>query len=214
MPVVLKTRRRLLSRKRAVAYPTPCWFGGTSRLLPGSRLHPPAAARTNFPLHALMCGISIDHTKFRPHMTRKWHIPRRTFLKGLGTCISLPLLEAMVRPMSLLAETTGARRPLRMGFIYVPNGANMVDWTPSETGNEFELPSILEPLADVRSELQVLTGLAHQKAFANGDGAGDHARANATFLTGCQARKTAGADIRIGVSVDQVAATRVGSATR
>jgi hypothetical protein len=147
-------------------------------------------------------------------MSRNWHIPRRTFLKGLGTCISLPLLEAMVRPMSLLAETPGVRRPLRMGFIYVPNGANMVDWTPSETGTEFDLPSILEPLADVRSELQVLTGLAHQKAFANGDGAGDHARANATFLTGCQARKTAGADIRAGVSVDQVAAARIGRSTR
>jgi hypothetical protein len=147
-------------------------------------------------------------------MIRKWQIPRRTFLKGLGTCISLPLLEAMVRPASLLAANATANRPLRMGFIYVPNGANMADWTPSQTGTDFELPSILEPLADVRSELQVLTGLAHQKAFANGDGAGDHARANATFLTGCQARKTAGADIRVGVSVDQVAAARIGRSTR
>src|SRR5690348_1057104 len=119
-------------------------------------------------------------------MTRKWQIPRRTFLKGLGTCISLPLLEAMVRPMSLLAGDAASHRPLRMGFIYVPNGANMADWTPSETGTDFEFPSILEPLEEVRSELQVLTGLAHQKAFANGDGAGDHARANATFLPGCQ----------------------------
>lgn len=147
-------------------------------------------------------------------MTRKWQIPRRTFLKGLGTCISLPLLEAMVRPASLLAADAVSRRPLRMGFIYVPNGANMADWTPSQTGTDFELPSILEPLADVRSELQVLTGLAHKKAFANGDGAGDHARANATFLTGCQARKTAGADIRVGVSVDQVAAAGIGRRTR
>src|SRR5215471_5212932 len=161
-----------------------------------------------------MRGISVPHARFSEPMTRNWYIPRRTFLKGLGTCISLPLLEAMVRPMSLLAEATGARRPLRMGFIYVPNGANMVDWTPSETGADFELPSILEPLEDVRSELQVLTGLAHQKAFANGDGAGDHARANATFLTGCQARKTAGADIRAGISVDQVAAAKIGRSTR
>lgn len=120
----------------------------------------------------------------------------------------------MVRPVTLLAGEAVSHRPLRMGFIYVPNGANMADWTPSEAGTDFELPAILEPLQEVRSELQVLTGLAHQKAFANGDGAGDHARANATFLTGCQARKTAGADIRAGVSVDQVAAARIGRSTR
>jgi hypothetical protein len=151
-------------------------------------------------------------------MKRHQGIGRRTFLKGLGTCIALPVLEAMIRPSTLWAESpaaTGvASRPLRMAFVYVPNGVNMTDWTPRQTGNEFALPPILEPLQEVKSNFQVLTGLAQDKAFANGDGAGDHARASATFLTGCQARKTAGADIRIGVSVDQVAAAKVGRATR
>jgi hypothetical protein len=101
-----------------------------------------------------------------------------------------------------------------MAFVYIPNGANMADWTPATGGTEFELPYILEPLAPYRAELQVLSNLAHDKARPNGDGPGDHARASATFLTGCQARKTAGADIRIGVSVDQIAAQKVGHLTR
>src|SRR3954447_212312 len=150
-------------------------------------------------------------------MDKKWQIPRRTFLRGLGASLALPMLEAMAPPTRLLAASAGpgaSSRPLRMAFLYVPNGANMADWTPKQVGAEFELPSILEPLAEVKSDIQVLSGLAHQKAFANGDGAGDHARASATFLTGCQARKTAGADIHIGVSVDQVAASKVGTATR
>jgi hypothetical protein len=90
----------------------------------------------------------------------------------------------------------------------------MVDWTPKSAGTEFELPQILEPLQPVRRHVQVFSGLAHDKARPNGDGAGDHARASATFLTGCQARKTAGADIRVGVSVDQIAAEQIGRHTR
>jgi len=142
--------------------------------------------------------------------TQNWRIPRRTFLKGLGTAVALPWLEAMGAP---LAAGVG-RAPRRMAFVYIPNGANMADWTPATVGTEFELPYILEPLAPHRDELQVLSNLAHDKAKANGDGPGDHARASATFLTGCQARKTAGADIRAGVSVDQIAAHDVGHLTR
>src|SRR5438105_872868 len=103
-------------------------------------------------------------------MKRTWQIPRRTFLRGLGTSIALPLLDVMVRPVELFAQTLSPHalsRPLRMAFIYVPNGANMADWTPAQTGTQFELPFILEPLADVRADLQVLTGLAQNKAFAN-----------------------------------------------
>lgn len=150
-------------------------------------------------------------------MNPKWHIPRRTFLKGLGTAMALPMLEAMVNPR--VAAAVGgvggvATFPKRMAFVYVPNGANMTDWTPQSLGQGFDLPLILQPLKDLSSDFQVLSGLAQVKARANGDGAGDHARANATFLTGRQARKTAGADIRAGVSVDQVAAGKVGSLTR
>jgi len=149
-------------------------------------------------------------------MNPKWYIPRRTFLKGLGTAVALPMLEAMVMPTKVLAadEVSPSVFPRRMAFIYVPNGANMADWTPQTLGKNFDLPLILQPLQDLRSDFQVLSGLAHVKARANGDGAGDHARANATFLTGRQARKTAGADIRAGISVDQVAAGKIGSATR
>ena len=151
-------------------------------------------------------------------MNTQWQIPRRTFLRGLGASIALPLLEVMAPPLGLRAEEQAGGRPTafprRMAFVYVPNGANMQEWTPKAVGAEFELPGILEPLQEVRSHLQVLTGLAQDKAAPNGDGAGDHARACATFLTGCQARKTAGADIRVGISVDQVAAARVGTLTK
>lgn len=139
-------------------------------------------------------------------------IPRRTFLRGLGATIALPLLEGMLPTRSLGAAPRPG--PLRLAFVYVPNGANMDDWTPKATGRDFDLPPILEPLQNVRRDLQVITGLAHQKAFANGDGAGDHARASATFLTGCQAYKTGGSDLRIGVSADHLAAEKVGRATR
>src|SRR5438445_340996 len=149
-------------------------------------------------------------------MTKNWQLPRRTFLKGLGTAIALPMLESMAPGILPLAgaEPSGAGLPKRMAFVYVPNGINMADWTPATTGTEFELPAILQPLKPVQKDLLVLTGLAQDKARPNGDGAGDHARASATFLTGCQARKTQGADIRVGVSVDQLAAARLGRQTR
>jgi hypothetical protein len=146
-------------------------------------------------------------------MNRNWQIPRRTFLKGMGTAMALPLLEAMT-PTKLLGAISPAAKPVRMAFVYVPNGVNMADWTPTAEGSDFELPPTLEPLKAHRSDLQVLTGLAHRKADPNGDGPGDHARASASFLTGMQARKTAAVDIRAGVSVDQVAAAKIGRLTR
>ncbi|MBI4327139.1 MAG: DUF1552 domain-containing protein [Chloroflexi bacterium] len=147
-------------------------------------------------------------------MNNKWPMPRRTFLKGLGTAMALPLLEAMTPVVSAAVAGPPGGAPRRMAFVYIPNGANMADWTPKMAGADFELPAILEPLGPVKEDLLVLSGLAHDKARPNGDGAGDHARASATFLTGCQARKTHGADIKVGVSIDQVAAQKVGKATR
>ncbi|MBM3992559.1 MAG: DUF1552 domain-containing protein [Planctomycetes bacterium] len=141
-------------------------------------------------------------------------LSRRTVLKGLGASIALPWLEAM-GPFSPWAQAQASNRvPVRMAFLYVPNGKNMADWTPSATGTDFTLPRILEPLADVREYVNVLTGLTADKARPNGDGAGDHARAMAAFLTGAQPRKTDGSDIRAGISVDQVAASRIGNQTR
>lgn len=145
-------------------------------------------------------------------MVKTRTISRRTLLKGLGVSIALPWLEAM----SPVRASTTSRTvpPKRLAFVYVPNGINMREWTPAREGSDFTLPSILEPLAPFRNELLVLTGLTCDKARPNGDGPGDHARAMAAFLTGCQPRKTQGADIRAGISVDQLAAQRLGNATR
>jgi hypothetical protein len=148
-------------------------------------------------------------------MNKSWQIPRRTFLKGLGTSIAVPMLEAMAPVKSLAAAGEAATAfPRRMGFVYIPNGVIMEHWRPRIVGPNFDLPATLQPLAPVKNDLMVLSGFAHDKAFANGDGAGDHARANATFLTAVQARKTAGADIRLGVSIDQVAANQIGRYTK
>ncbi len=142
-------------------------------------------------------------------------LSRRTVLKGLGASIALPWLEAM-GPLAAWGSQTpaAARVPTRVAFLYVPNGKNMADWTPTAEGTGFTLPRILEPLAEVREYVNVLTGLTADKARSNGDGAGDHARAMAAFLTGAQPRKTDGTDIRCGTSVDQVAAARLGNDTR
>ena len=90
----------------------------------------------------------------------------------------------------------------------------MDEWRPKETGSLKSLPNSLSPLQKHSADFQVISGLNHTKAYANGDGGGDHARANATFLTGCQARKTAGKDIKVGVSVDQIAADAIGDRTK
>lgn len=148
-------------------------------------------------------------------MSNRNPLPRRTFLKGVGTLMALPILES-VSPLAATGIEGGpasAVAPKRVGFVYVPNGANMADWTPQKLGTGFDLPMILEPLASVQSELCVFSGLTHDKARPNGDGAGDHARASAAFLTGAQPRKTSGVDIHVGVSVDQVIGNKVGDRT-
>jgi hypothetical protein len=145
-------------------------------------------------------------------MKHHLRLSRRTVLKGLGTTIALPFLEAMA-PAAAFGEAPAAA-PLRMAFLYVPNGKNIKEWTPIGEGAGFELSPTLEPLTPVKDKIIVFSGLAQRKAFANGDGPGDHARAMATFLTCCQARKTSGADIKVGVSIDQAAAQKIGKATR
>src|SRR6516165_10267244 len=136
-------------------------------------------------------------------------ISRRTMLKGMGTAIALPFLEAM-RPTWALADTGRPTAPKRTAFIYIPNGAHMAAWTPTATGTNFPLPPTLEPLKDFQDRLMVLSGLTLNTARPLGDGPGDHARAMSAFLTGAHPRKTHGADIKIGVSVDQVAAQKIG----
>src|SRR5258706_1967983 len=140
-------------------------------------------------------------------------LSRRTFLKGGGPAMALPLLDAMV-PIGALAKAGAKARPNRMVFIFIPNGAHMRDWTPTAEGVDFELPYILDPLKNVKNELTALSGLTQDKARPNGDGPGDHARSTAAWLTGCQPRKTAGADITCGISVDQYPARPIGPLTR
>jgi hypothetical protein len=142
-------------------------------------------------------------------------LSRRAVLKGLGATIALPFLEAM-SPRSLFAgqvAATAKAMPRRMAVFYIPNGAVMDHWTPSALGRNFELPRILQPLAPFRNDLLMLSGLADAKAMSNGDGPGDHARAMSSFLTASQPFKTPGENIRVGVSLDQLAAQKVGRTT-
>jgi hypothetical protein len=104
--------------------------------------------------------------------------------------------------------------PTRMGFVYVPNGIIMKDWTPAATGTEFALPRILEPLKAHRESMVLFSGLTQNGGRALGDGPGDHARAASSFMTGVHPKKTFGADIKCGISVDQVAAQSIGGKTR
>lgn len=141
-------------------------------------------------------------------------LSRRTILRGFGTAMALPLLDVM-QPNRLLAATgSPSSSPLRMGFFYVPNGMHMADWTPDLDGKQYSMTPTLSRLEAHRDSLNVLTGLTLDSAHAHGDGGGDHARSVAAFLTGTHPKKTDGADIQNGISVDQATAEVVGSATR
>lgn len=139
---------------------------------------------------------------------------RRTFLKGMGAVVGLPWLETLHAP-ALMASGGAPKQttPTRMACVFFANGAIMEHWNPQGEGKDYELSRTLKPLAPVKDDCLVISGLAHDKARSNGDGAGDHARCSAAFLTASQPRKTGGADIQTGVSVDQVAAQRVGGDT-
>jgi len=140
-------------------------------------------------------------------------LPRRTFLRGLGACIALPWLECMMPAIARAAGPLTAA-PRRLVFVYMPNGMDMENWTPTNLGAGYDLPATLLPLQPHKGQVSVLSGLAHHNAKGLGDGAGDHARANACFLTGVHPRKTAGSDIHVGISADQIAAQKIGKATR
>ena len=145
-------------------------------------------------------------------ITRK-HLPRRTFLRGLGTAIALPMLDSMVPALAAPARAGGAA-PTRLAFTYIPQGAIMKHWTPQAAGREFEFTRILKPLEPFREDTLVLSGLMDHNGNELGDGGGDHARAAASFLTGVHPKKTSGADIHAGVSADQIAAQAMSSKTR
>ena len=137
---------------------------------------------------------------------------RRRFLRGAGAAMALPFMESLAPVAQAAGEV--AKPPLRAAFLAVPDGMNMDHWRVQGTGRDFQFGETLSPLESLKNKLQVLTGLSHQNAFAMGDGGGDHARANAVFLTGARPLKTAGADFRNGISVDQIAAEQIGHHTR
>ena len=118
------------------------------------------------------------------------------------------------RPAPALRPPRPRGAPLRMAFCYIPNGVNVASWTPRSDGTDYELSRTLQPLKEFRQDFQVITGLEQRNGFSGKDGAGDHARANSTILTGARPKKTAGADIHLGISVDQLAAQHLTEATR
>src|SRR5690242_14283640 len=137
-------------------------------------------------------------------------IPRRTFLRGMGASIALPLLDGMVPAFAGPADTA-SKAPLRLGIVYSGNGMWPMDkWTPKTEGSGFELSPTLAQLKPYRDQMLVLTGLAQKEAFPReGDGGGEHSRTTASFLTGVRPKKTDGKDIRSGISMDQIAAEKL-----
>jgi hypothetical protein len=139
-------------------------------------------------------------------------LSRRTFLRGVGATLALPMLDAMVPALS----AASAEPAPRLGFIYVANGVIQKQWNPTTTGAGFELPPILKPLEPVRDHISVLSGLAHLQADTFGDGTGDHPRASAAWLTGVHAydRTQPGIEVRLATTADQIAAREIGKSTR
>jgi len=146
-------------------------------------------------------------------------MPRRTFLRGLGATLALPVLDSMLPSVSAAGRS---KPPIRLGYVYTPNGIvgacdkspRPLMWTPKAAGANFEFSPTMKALEPYREQLNVFSGLAQVTGRALGDGPGDHARATATFLTGVHPKKTGGADFQLGISADQVAAKEFGKYTQ
>jgi hypothetical protein len=140
-------------------------------------------------------------------------ISRRTVLRGAGAALGLPALELM-QSRSAVAADGKSSSPVRLAWVFFPNGTNPERWMPEQTGREWEIKPSLEPLQELRDEISIVSGLAQVNARSLGDGPGDHARSAAAFLTGAHPLKTSGANMRVGKSADQIAAEHYGRATR
>jgi len=143
-------------------------------------------------------------------------LSRRTVLRGLGAAVALPFLDAM-SPAFAAQAVKAASKPVRMAFLYVPNGIVMEDWTPAGglgASPLLEFPRISSALTPYRSDVMMLTGLTSNGGRALGDGAGDHGRAGAAYLTGVHPKKTSGKDIQAGTSMDQIAARQLEGKTK
>ena len=145
----------------------------------------------------------------------KKHIPRRAFLHGMGVTLSLPLLESMIPAQTPLTKTAGSPQ-FRMGLCFMPHGAVMSNWTPVGEGTNFDVSRTLKPLEPFKKDLVVVSNLAHRNAApaGPGDNGGDHTRSPAVYLNGVHPKRTDGADIRAGTTIDQIAAQQIGQETR
>jgi len=135
----------------------------------------------------------------------KLHLPRRTFLRGAGVALALPFLDAMVPALSAM-KNTAAQPVRRFGTVYIGNGKNMAKWTPATEGSGFEFSPTLKPLEPLRDQLVVVTGLDNWPAMDQGDAGGQHSRTGPAFMSGVHPKQTEGADVRAGITIDQIAA--------
>src|SRR6202046_172622 len=144
----------------------------------------------------------------------KKHLPRRTFLRGMGVTLALPFLDSMVPAQTPLSKTAANPR-IRLGYCYIPHGGVMSNWTPSAEGADFELSRTLMPLQPFRNQVVVVSNLAHKLAGAQGpgDSGGDHGRSPSVFLKRVHPKRTEGEDVRPGTTVDQIAAMHIGQDT-
>lgn len=140
------------------------------------------------------------------YITKK-HMPRRTFLRGMGAGIALPLLDAMLPAMA-----QGPKPITRYAFVHVPHGASPGYWTPKDIGKNWELTPILEPLASFKDQITVVSGMDHAMAgsLSPEESAGDHSRTAAVFLSAAHPKRTEGQDIHCGTTIDQVLAHKIG----
>ncbi len=159
-----------------------------------------------------------QHLAASVNLVKECHasLSRRTFLRGLGACMALPAFDSFSPFLGAAVKSAAtSTAPVRMAFLQVPNGIIPGSWLPAgEAGTDFALSPTLQPFQKIRHELQVFSGLDDLSANAGADGGGDHARAGATFLTGVRIKKTAGADIYAGTSIDQLVADKIGHLTR
>ena len=146
-------------------------------------------------------------------MITKMALPRRTFLRGVGVTIALPLLDAMVPALTAAAKTPAAGT-MRVGFFYVPNGMYLPNFHPAGPGGkDFAITPILQPLAGLREHMTVVTGLSNNGVISHNEGGGVHTRAHAGWLNGILPKRTEGADVTVGKTIDQFAADKLGEDT-
>ena len=141
----------------------------------------------------------------------KMALPRRSFLRGMGATLALPFLDAMVPALSAVAP--GRSRVTRLGFVYAPNGTYLPNFHPATTGKGYEMTPVLQALEPFRNDMVVLSGLSNKGAETQSEGGGVHTRVHTAWLSGTRPKKTEGADIEAGTSIDQMAAAAIGADT-